>query len=117
MRLLKYPLLFQVSLLVARSHIASGLTSGRQSLLYHSDPASPEYDSTQAMAVEIDSIVKSIESEKISEEERTKVRDIWSRIEGIVDKVCQFFPIDTGNGLSDIRTVQRPSWSREATVR
>jgi hypothetical protein len=59
-------------------------------LLYHSDPASPEYDSTQAMAVEVDSIVKSIESEKISEEERMRVRDIWSRIEGVNDKVLLF---------------------------
>lgn len=39
------------------------------------------------MAVEIDSIVKSIESEKISEEERQQMRDVWSRIDGTMDKV------------------------------
>lgn len=39
------------------------------------------------MAIEIDRIVKSIENEKISEEERLKVRDLWARIDGVADKV------------------------------
>jgi hypothetical protein len=39
------------------------------------------------MALEIDHIVRSIEDEKISEEERERTRDAWARIEGINDKV------------------------------
>lgn len=41
------------------------------------------------MAISIDSIVRSIEDEKISEEERDKARDVWSRIEGINEKVSR----------------------------
>ncbi|CAH7671108.1 hypothetical protein PPACK8108_LOCUS5870 [Phakopsora pachyrhizi] len=66
-RLLKYPLLFQ-------------------NLLYHTDGSTHEYESAQAMAISIDSIVRSIEDEKISEEERDKARDVWSRIDGINEK-------------------------------
>ena len=39
------------------------------------------------MAISIDGIVRSIEDGKISEEERTKARDVWSRIDGINEKV------------------------------
>ncbi|EGG00331.1 uncharacterized protein MELLADRAFT_26699, partial [Melampsora larici-populina 98AG31] len=67
-RLLKYPLLFQ-------------------NLLYHTDASTHEYESAHAMAISIDSIVRSIEDEKISEEERDKARDAWSRIEGMNEKV------------------------------
>lgn len=66
-RLLKYPLLFQ-------------------NLLYHTDASTHEYESAQAMAISIDGIVRSIEDGKISEEERNKARDVWSRIEGINEK-------------------------------
>ncbi|POW05397.1 hypothetical protein PSTT_09720 [Puccinia striiformis] len=66
-RLLKYPLLFQ-------------------NLLYHTDASTHEYESAQAMAISIDGIVRSIEDGKISEEERTKARDVWSRIDGINEK-------------------------------
>lgn len=38
------------------------------------------------MAFEIDGIVRSIESEKASEEDRAKTRDVWARIEGITDR-------------------------------
>lgn len=70
-RLLKYPLLFQ-------------------NLLYHTDASTHEYESAHAMAISIDSIVRSIEDEKISEEERDKARDAWSRIEGMNEKVLMF---------------------------
>ncbi|OAV87424.1 hypothetical protein, variant [Puccinia triticina 1-1 BBBD Race 1] len=66
-RLLKYPLLFQ-------------------NLLYHTDASTHEYESAQAMAISIDGIVRSIEDGKISEEERTKARDVWSRIDGVNEK-------------------------------
>ncbi|PLW28131.1 hypothetical protein PCANC_23264 [Puccinia coronata f. sp. avenae] len=66
-RLLKYPLLFQ-------------------NLLYHTDASTHEYESAQAMAISIDGIVRSIEDGKISEEERSKARDVWSRIDGINEK-------------------------------
>jgi hypothetical protein len=39
------------------------------------------------MAISIDGIVRSIEDGKISEEERSKARDVWSRIDGINEKV------------------------------
>jgi len=66
-RLLKYPLLFQ-------------------NLLYHTDASTHEYESAQAMAISIDGIVRSIEDGKISEEERSKARDVWSRIDGINER-------------------------------
>lgn len=66
-RLLKYPLLFQ-------------------NLLFHTDPSTYEFESTVAMVVEVERIVRSIEDEKISTEERDKTRDAFARIEGIVDR-------------------------------
>ncbi|TFK76530.1 Dbl homology domain-containing protein [Pluteus cervinus] len=68
-RLLKYPLLFQ-------------------NLLFHTDPSTFEYESTLQMVAEIESIVRSIEDEKIQKEERDKTRDVFARIEGL-DKVRQ----------------------------
>jgi hypothetical protein len=68
-RLLKYPLLFQ-------------------NLLFHTDPSNFEYESALLMAAEFETIVRSIEDEKIQEEERAKTRDILARIEGL-DKVKQ----------------------------
>jgi hypothetical protein len=66
-RLLKYPLLFQ-------------------NLLFHTDPSNFEYESALLMAAEVENIIRSIEDEKIQEEERDKTRDILARIEGL-DKV------------------------------
>lgn len=68
-RLLKYPLLFQ-------------------NLLFHTDPSTFEYESTLQMVAEVETIVRSIEDEKIQKEERDKTRDIFARIEGL-DKVRQ----------------------------
>jgi hypothetical protein len=68
-RLLKYPLLFQ-------------------NLLFHTDPSTFEYESTLQMVAEVETIVRSIEDEKIQKEERDKTRDVFARIEGI-DKVRQ----------------------------
>ena len=68
-RLLKYPLLFQ-------------------SLLFHTDPSTFEYESTLQMVAEVETIVRSIEDEKIQKEERDKTRDVFARIEGL-DKVKQ----------------------------
>lgn len=66
-RLLKYPLLFQ-------------------NLLFHTDPSTFEYESTLEMVAEVEKIVRSIEDEKIQQEERDKTRDVLARIEGL-DKV------------------------------
>ena len=63
-RLLKYPLLFQ-------------------SLLFHTDPSTFEYEGTLRMVAEVENIVRSIEDEKIQKEERDKTRDILARIEGL----------------------------------
>lgn len=68
-RLLKYPLLFQ-------------------NLLYHTDPSTFEYESTLQMVAEVETIVRSIEDEKIQKEERDKTRDVFARIENL-DKVKQ----------------------------
>ena len=38
------------------------------------------------MALEVDALVRSIEDEKIEEDEREKVRDVLARIDGIKDK-------------------------------
>ena len=68
-RLLKYPLLFQ-------------------NLLFHTDPSTFEYESTLQMVAEVETIVRSIEDEKIQKEERDKTRDVFARIDGL-DKVKQ----------------------------
>jgi len=69
-RLLKYPLLFQ-------------------NLLFNTDPSLKEYEATLAMVDEVEVIVRTIEDEKASSEEREKTRDVWARIEGLEkDKVC-----------------------------
>ncbi|KAL9932057.1 hypothetical protein V8E36_009118 [Tilletia maclaganii] len=66
-RLLKYPLLFQ-------------------NLLFHTDPSTYEFESTVAMVVEVERIVRSIEDEKVSAEERDRSRDAFARIDGITDR-------------------------------
>ncbi|KAG8833772.1 hypothetical protein FRC17_010145 [Serendipita sp. 399] len=72
-RLLKYPLLFQ-------------------NLLFHTDPSTFEYESTLEMVSEVESIVRSIEDEKIQKEERDKTRDSLARIDGLEkDKVLAVF--------------------------
>jgi hypothetical protein len=63
-RLLKYPLLFQ-------------------NLLYHTDPSTFEYESTLQMVAEVETIVRSIEDEKIQKEERDRTRDVFARIDGL----------------------------------
>jgi hypothetical protein len=63
-RLLKYPLLFQ-------------------NLLFHTDPSTFEYESTLQMVSEVETIVRSIEDEKIQKEERDKTRDVFARIDGL----------------------------------
>ena len=68
-RLLKYPLLFQ-------------------NLLFNTDPSLKEYEATLAMVDEVEEIVRTIEDEKASSEERERTRDVWARIEGLdKDKV------------------------------
>ena len=72
-RLLKYPLLFQ-------------------NLLFHTDPSTFEYESTLQMVAEVESIVRSIEDEKIQKEERDKTRDIFARLDGLEkDKILAVF--------------------------
>lgn len=63
-RLLKYPLLFQ-------------------NLLYNTSPSTREYEATLAMVDQVQQIVRSIEDEKTSSEDRERARDAWARIEGI----------------------------------
>ncbi|KAN0094994.1 Dbl homology (DH) domain containing protein [Tylopilus felleus] len=66
---LKYPLLFH-------NH------------LFHTDPGMFEYESTLQMVAEVESIVRSIEDEKIQKEDRDKMRDVFTCIEGL-NKVKQ----------------------------
>lgn len=71
-RLLKYPLLFQ-------------------NLLFNTDPSLKEYEATLNMVDEVEEIVRTIEDEKASSEEREKTRDVWARIDGLdKDKVSRF---------------------------
>ncbi|KAL4250395.1 Endocytic & GEF Adapter [Abortiporus biennis] len=84
-RLLKYPLLFQ-------------------NLLYHTDPSTYEYESTLQMVAEVETIVRSIEDEKIQKEERDKTRDVFARIEGL-DKVKQLMVPKPSRVLMEERPV------------
>ncbi|TCD60576.1 hypothetical protein EIP91_009848 [Steccherinum ochraceum] len=99
-RLLKYPLLFQ-------------------NLLFHTDPSTFEYESTLQMVAEVETIVRSIEDEKIQKEERDKTRDVFARIEGL-DKVKQLMvpkpsrilmeekPALAANGVSESKVSSSP---------
>lgn len=69
-RLLRYPQLFQA-------------------VLFHTDPWMFEYEGALQLVAEVEAIVRSIEDEKVQEEEREKTRDILTRIRGL-DKVIQF---------------------------
>ncbi|KAI0094007.1 Dbl domain-containing protein [Irpex rosettiformis] len=84
-RLLKYPLLFQ-------------------NLLFHTDPSTYEYESTLQMVAEVETIVRSIEDEKIQKEERDKTRDVFARIEGL-DKVKQLMVPKPSRQLLEERPV------------
>ncbi|KAI0737669.1 hypothetical protein BC629DRAFT_1717829 [Irpex lacteus] len=84
-RLLKYPLLFQ-------------------NLLFHTDPSTFEYESTLQMVAEVETIVRSIEDEKIQKEERDKTRDVFARIEGL-DKVKQLMVPKPSRQLLEERPV------------
>ena len=84
-RLLKYPLLFQ-------------------NLLFHTDPSTFEYESTLQMVAEVETIVRSIEDEKIQKEERDKTRDVFARIEGL-DKVKQLMVPKPSRQLIEERPV------------
>ncbi|GAA5908977.1 uncharacterized protein JCM6883_002570 [Sporobolomyces salmoneus] len=57
-----------------------------QALLFHTDPTTHEWEKTRAMALEVDALVRSIEDEKIEEEQRERTRDVLARIEGINDR-------------------------------
>ena len=92
-RLLKYPLMFQ-------------------NLLFHTDPSTFEYESTQEMVEEVETIVRSIEDEKIQKEERDKTRDVLGRIDGF-EKVKQLAVPKPSRVLVEERIViqTRPSGS------
>ncbi|GAA5821860.1 hypothetical protein JCM3770_000619, partial [Rhodotorula araucariae] len=57
-----------------------------QALLYHTDPTTHEWEKTRAMALEVDALVRSIEDEKVEEDERERTRDALARIDGVNDK-------------------------------
>lgn len=58
-------------------------------MLFNTDPSLKEYEATLGMVDSVEEIVRSIEDEKSSSEEREKTRDVWARIEGLErDKVC-----------------------------
>jgi hypothetical protein len=61
----------------------------RTFFLQHTDATSHEYDGTMTMLEQVDSIVRRIEDEKSSQEQRIKTRDALARIDGLDnDKVC-----------------------------
>ncbi|KAI5122062.1 hypothetical protein M0805_006046 [Coniferiporia weirii] len=88
-RLLKYPLLFQ-------------------NLLYHTDPSTFEYESTLLMVAEVETIVRSIEDEKIQKEERDRTRDAFARIDGL-EKVRQLALPKSSRLLVEERPLVQPS--------
>ncbi|THH06756.1 hypothetical protein EW145_g3874 [Phellinidium pouzarii] len=88
-RLLKYPLLFQ-------------------NLLYHTDPSTFEYESTLLMVAEVETIVRSIEDEKIQKEERDQTRDAFARIDGL-EKVRQLALPKSSRLLVEERPLVQPS--------
>jgi hypothetical protein len=90
-RLLKYPLLFQ-------------------NLLFHTYPSTFEYESTLQMVAEVETIVRSIEDEKIQKEDRDKTRDVFARIEGL-DKVKQLAVPKPSRLLVEERPLVNPSQS------
>ncbi|GAA6011746.1 hypothetical protein JCM11491_000737 [Sporobolomyces phaffii] len=57
-----------------------------QALLFHTDPTTHEWEKTRAMALEVDALVRSIEDEKIEEDQRERTRDVLARIDGINDR-------------------------------
>ncbi len=95
-RLLKYPLLFQ-------------------NLLYHTDPSTFEYESTLQMVAEVETIVRSIEDEKIQKEERDKTRDAFARIEGL-EKVKQLALPKPSRVLVEERLLASPSSSTSSPL-
>lgn len=95
-RLLKYPLLFQ-------------------NLLFHTDPSTFEYESTLQMVAEVETIVRSIEDEKIQKEERDKTRDVFGRIEGL-DKVKQLMLPKPSRVLMEERSAMAINTSSDKTL-
>jgi len=93
-RLLKYPLMFH-------------------NLLFHTDPSTLEYENTLQMIADVETIVRSIEDEKIQKEERDKTRDVLGRIDGL-DKLKQLAVPNPSRVLVEERTVIQigPSGSR-----
>ncbi|GAA6000018.1 uncharacterized protein JCM10292_003585 [Rhodotorula paludigena] len=85
-----------------------------QALLYHTDPTTHEWEKTRAMALEVDALVRSIEDEKIEEEERERTRDVLARIDGINDKALM--APRTARILID-ESLAPPSASTPPTVR
>ncbi|GAA5884562.1 hypothetical protein JCM16303_000030 [Sporobolomyces ruberrimus] len=57
-----------------------------QALLFHTDPTTHEWEKTRAMALEVDALVRSIEDERIEEDQRERTRDVLARIDGINDR-------------------------------
>lgn len=96
-RLLKYPLMFQ-------------------NLLYHTDPSTFEYESTLQMVAEVETIVRSIEDEKIQKEERDKTRDVLGRIDGL-DKVKQLAVPKPSRVLVEERMILQTGPSGSGTPR
>jgi hypothetical protein len=94
-RLLKYPLMFQ-------------------NLLFHTDPSTFEYESTLQMVAEVETIVRSIEDEKIQKEERDKTRDVLGRIDGL-DKVKELAAPKPSRVLVEERMVMQTGPSGSGT--
>ncbi|KAK4686191.1 hypothetical protein P7C73_g3945, partial [Tremellales sp. Uapishka_1] len=96
-RLLKYPLLFQ-------------------NLLFNTDPSTKEYEATLAMVDEVEMIVRSIEDEKASSEEREKTRDVWARIEGLERDKVLMTPKPNRLLISEV-SLALPETDKEAIVK
>jgi hypothetical protein len=54
-----------------------------QHLFFHVDPSAFDYESTLQMVAEIETIVRSIEDDKIQEKERDKTSEVLARVDGL----------------------------------
>lgn len=80
-RLLRYPLMFQNLLFVSTVHVVLSCLQAHS--LQHTDPTMKEYDATIEIIAQVEKIVRHMEDEKWSQEQRAKTRDALSRIEGL----------------------------------
>ena len=88
----KVPVTIPKPLVCEHDPVCSGcrVKAHARTLPQHTDATSHEFDGTMVILEQVDSIVRRIEDEKSSQEERQKTRDAIARVEGLEnDKVSR----------------------------